>query len=520
MQRAGAALLIGLIVSGSTASRAQEVELLRFPHPYRAAVTVCSDTHTTTPEMFEAVHKLVNSRDRIAKGSPEWDLLFSDPAIRQGAKWAAGVQGFDLPLADSIWLYDPTIGVFAGFDEAAGRPIPHVHDDGRDFRDIVDGWLRRGWIDSLHTVGEGELSREAVRQGLDWLNQAPHRRIPLWVNHNLYKARSAIEPDTLSALGLVVPNLLRLVTWVGVRTPLEGFLRRVMLFPAPRPFPPTQRGLLWALSGALAATAGALVLCLGLRRLRRRRVLVGLVALLALQIGVLWSIPLRFAQGDNPGTAFYNVDLVRAEGVGFFSLNWVPAAVFDERLDLPERAWGDRDSFLRAVTLDDGSQVWMFPRSNFGKEGTGSLEGLTEAHLEELMERQRAAILYTHWMNQPVFTAAGLEGLENLRRRFRAGEIWVAPTHEIVRFELVRTFLRFEVHSEDGALEIALGPVEDPLGGSFQPDLEDLRGISFSLPRGRPLQVRLDGRVLPPDRYEVLAGDGRRILRFPLEPAS
>ena len=40
--------------------------LLKFPYPFRAAVTVCSDTHATAPESFEAVHRLVNDREMLS----------------------------------------------------------------------------------------------------------------------------------------------------------------------------------------------------------------------------------------------------------------------------------------------------------------------------------------------------------------------------------------------------------------------------------------------------------------------
>lgn len=518
-------LALGALVAAAAAAPAargaeEAASLLRFPHPYRAAVTVCSDTHATTPEKFEAVHTLVNTEQWIAEGSPTWERVFADPRIEAARRPEGGVRGFGLPLGDTIWLYGPSIGVFERFDAASGRPVPHRHGDGRDHREIVDEWMRRGWIDALHTPGNGELPREAVRAGYEWLRAEPHRRLSVMVNHNLYKARSAIEPDTRPALGLVLRNLRRVVTWGLVRTPAEDWVRETFLFPAPRRFPPSQRGWLWTLSLGLVASAGALALCLLHRPWRRRASVLGALAALGTILALLQATPLRYGLGDNPETPYYNADLAREAGFRFYALIRWPGAIFDQRLDLPEPVWGERRTFLRPVTLDDGSRVLLFPRSHFGQEGDESLAGLTAERLDELVRLERAAILYTHWMNQPVFTAAGVEGLARLDRRYEAGEIWVAPTSELLRFERVRAFLAFEAREAGGRLRLEIGEVRDPVYGAFAPELEALRGISFALRSELPVEVRLGGRRLDPSRYELLDAAGGRVLRFPLEAAA
>jgi hypothetical protein len=509
-------LLVALVLWSTTAtaesSARPEVELLRFPHPYRAALTVCSDTHSASPERFEAVHKLVNTEEWIAKGSSEWNRLFDDPAIERDPRWAAGVRGFGLRMGDSIWLYDPRIGVFERFDEVSGRAVPHRHEDGRDHREIVDSWFRRGWVDVLHTAGEGDLPREAVRQGLAWLSEAPHRRVSVWVNHGM-PTLNAIEPDVWPAFALVVPNLGRLVTWGLVRTPAKDFVRARVLFPAPRAFPPDQRGLLWSLSIALVLGAASLGTCLVVRRLRRKALVLGSLVLLGATLSALRWIPLRHAQGDNPGSRYYNADLVKGAGIRFFSLIRAPDAIYDQQVDLPEIEWNGRRTFLRQVRLDDGTQTLMFPRVHFGWEGDQSLE-LTEERLDRLVAQRRASILYTHWLNVPVFTAEALEGLANLRRRYDAGEIWVAPTSELVRFEFVRTFLRYDVRREGETLVLDLGLLEDPIDGARRPRPEELAGISFAIRGHPPVQPRLGGEPLPDGDFDVIATGDETVVRI------
>ena len=140
----GAAKPANAASESESATRSQSyVRLLRLPYPYTVAVTVASDTHYTSVEGFEGVHKLVNSHSRIQRGSKTWKLLFGDPEIEKRDAWRNGIDGFGLPIADSCWLYDPRIGVFAGYDEETEKPITHSH-KGEDFRDIVDRWRRNG----------------------------------------------------------------------------------------------------------------------------------------------------------------------------------------------------------------------------------------------------------------------------------------------------------------------------------------------------------------------------------------
>ena len=133
--------------------------LLKFPYPYKAAVTVCSDTHAMPLESFEAVHRLVNTRETILPGTDDWTRLFLDPEIPR--LWPDGVPGFALPIADTFWLYDHRIGVFERFDEESGQPVPN-RARGFDWPKIIDRWLELGWVDTLHTPGQGPITREAT----------------------------------------------------------------------------------------------------------------------------------------------------------------------------------------------------------------------------------------------------------------------------------------------------------------------------------------------------------------------
>ena len=77
---------------------------------------MASDTHSTSVELFEGVHTLINTESRISRNSKLWTMLFSDPEIDKRESWREGIDGFGLPFGDTIFLYQESLGVFEGFD--------------------------------------------------------------------------------------------------------------------------------------------------------------------------------------------------------------------------------------------------------------------------------------------------------------------------------------------------------------------------------------------------------------------
>jgi len=500
-----------------------DIRLLKYPYPYRAALTVCSDTHGVPVEQFEAVHALINSRERIKRGSEAWQYLFGDPEIDKRADWRDGIDGFGLPFGDTMWLYDPNIGVFAGFDEKTAQPVPHAY-KGRDFRDIIDEWLRRGWVDSLHTPGTGHIPREAAAAGLKWLQERPHRRLKVWVNHSLSSTPTCIGPDQ-PALRPVIKDIIKCGTAVMCRVGLESLARKIALRPYPKGWPAGQRAACWVLSILLVGSGMWLFLSLVIKRLRKRvSFIVGGLVLVGV-LGVLSLMPLRRALGDNPDSPLYHADLVRQAGFRYY---WLMASlpgqyrtlVF-ESLVLPERSCGGgRPSCLRVVKVDDGSSCLTFGRnSKRSYHVEKSLELFTEENLEGLCKKQGTCIIYVHWAVRPktIFTAEALDNLARLRRFNDADRIWLARTSEILHFTFVRAFLEYRVHRDQGRRIIEIVRVNDPTGEAFSPTLEDLRGISFDCPTDEPIEVRLAGEPLGKDALDILTREGRQIVRFPLK---
>jgi len=494
-----------------------EIRLLKLPYPYRAALTVCSDTHATPVPTFEAVHTLINTRQVIERGSDAWSRLFQDRAIDEREAWSQGIQGFGLPIADTMWLYSPQIGVFETFDESQGQPVPHSF-EGQDFREIVDQWLRRGWVDALHTPGPGSISRKATAAGLEWLRRRPHGQLKVWVNHSLDKTPTCLEPDEAALLPVVkniVKSLMMPLSWVGL-----GFLgSRLFQQPKPRKFPAQQRGLLWLLSLVCGGSIAWLLLSVIAGSVRGPLNVAVSSAVFAASVIALGQMRLSYGQGDNPGSPYYNADLVRDFGFRYFWLiNSLPGyqTHVSDGLALPEQSSGGRPSCLRLVRLDDGERVLAFGRVyKKSVNAWASIELVTPEALDKLCAEQGTSILYTHWTHYPqwVFGARALDSLEHLRRYHDDGRVWVAPISAILHYTFVRAFLRYSVRLENGTRIVDIAGVEDPVEGLFVPTLEDLRGISFACSPG-PTEFWLHGKAVDKNALDVVPSGDAVIARF------
>ena len=520
----------GSFAAPATGSRGvSEARMLDFPYPFRAALTVASDTHAGGAAIFEAVHTLINTEDLIRPASPQWTLLFRDPRIGRRPAWRDGIRGFGLPIADSFWLYDPSLGVFDSFDAGRNEPVHHSY-LGVDFQTIVDSWIARGWADTLHTPGPGDIPREATRVGLQWLAHRPGRPIRVWSDHSYMSTPCCLTPAKARALVVLARTALRsgLAIVSRLREPRSDVRRTAR--PALPVLPRGQAVPLYGLVVLFACGAGVCCVTFVTRPARWRAMVASTGALLGLILLFLYAMPLSLAQGSLPNDRYYCADLVRAAGIRYY---WLlldePGyhAEIPDRLSISEAGGGTAPGLLHIVGLGDGSRVLAFNRTYLGTSGLQSLHLLTEPALEHLLATHGTAILYTHWTNhaQDVFDLEALENLERLGRYYREGRIWVAPTSEILRLHWLRSFLRYESHREGSRMVLRIGDIEDPVNGTLTPTVDDLRDVSFQWATTAPVEVRLAGQSIDPSHLLVRRLEGMQVISItdpgsPARPAA
>lgn len=426
-------------------------ELLKFPHPYEAAVTVASDIDNASCDRFEAVHALLCGREVVRPGSRAWQTL----GLSEASTWydasAGGVPGLGLDFADSFFLVADDVSMGMYRRDPAGGFAPDTR-DGRDAREAIRGWLKAGAIDSFHALLD--LTRDEALPLLEdfhaWCEREGVAWPRVWLNHSLSVTPTGLCPRALR------PN------------------RAVRL----------ARHLARAAVGPLFG--------------RRRR---------PLRYAFAWY------DGATPGSPHYINDVLRAHGLRYVWLN--SGDVLPNAVALPEHSCGGRPSILDIVTMDDGVRYYHFARCYGRPAGAPATAGLalrraadtidtsclfTEENLEVLCRQGGTCILFTHWTLKRSFPVQDETiGRFALVRRYRdAGRVWVAPLARLLEWTRLRAFLRYEVRDVAGRTVIDIAGVDDPVLGRQTLGPEECGGLAFRLPpAARGVAVCIGGKALP-----------------------
>ena len=121
--------------------------LRRFPYPYRAALAICSDIDgTSTTEEFLEIQRFLNTKKTTSMG-----------------------EGVELEIDNCLFFYDK------------GDTLSYFGSDARTRSAMVD-LIHAGYIDCLHTYGDGTTTREQVARSLDELVKADCK-LDVWTNH-------------------------------------------------------------------------------------------------------------------------------------------------------------------------------------------------------------------------------------------------------------------------------------------------------------------------------------------------
>jgi hypothetical protein len=140
------------------------VRLREFPYPFKCALAIASDIDYCSLEDFEEIHRFLNTTQMTSMGP-----------------------GLGLDIGDSMWMYD-----LADLDPTEGFPPSMSYWKGvtpgqAKHSEQIQDYVRKGWIDSLHTYGnfsrkEGQFTRQLAKAALDELS-AKHLRLDTWLDH-------------------------------------------------------------------------------------------------------------------------------------------------------------------------------------------------------------------------------------------------------------------------------------------------------------------------------------------------
>ena len=157
------------------------VRLRKFPFPYKAAFTICSDIDGTSFENFLEIHRFLNSAQSTSLG-----------------------KGLGLEIGDSFWFYSKFGSpdhAFAYFDEANHHPSPCA--------EVMRELMRAGFLDVMHSYGnfsdsrgvkQPTFSRALADKAMNELAKIGVK-IRTWVNHGNHFNIQNVGGDFVGALG-------------------------------------------------------------------------------------------------------------------------------------------------------------------------------------------------------------------------------------------------------------------------------------------------------------------------------
>jgi len=178
-----------------------KVALRKFPYPYKAAMTLCSDIDgTTTKEEFLEIQKFLNTKEETSMGD-----------------------GVGLEIGNSFMMYAPPTCAFSYFSGNPGNAR------------IIKKFIKTGYIDFLHSYGEKtDFTRKDAIKAIEELNNN-QCKVDVWVDHaktpdNLGDDRTfglgdhpgsiAYHSDLTLAYGIKFVWLGRITTVIGQSVPI------------------------------------------------------------------------------------------------------------------------------------------------------------------------------------------------------------------------------------------------------------------------------------------------------------
>lgn len=402
---------VRILKAGPSPREQQGVRIRLFPYPYRAALAVCSDIDDTTPELFTAVHRLLNSQEESEFGP-----------------------GLGLEIADSLYVWSNKPNVLGLLD---------YNDEPTHQAEALAGLCQRGWIDSLHAIGDYNSSpgfkRSRARTAYKALEEFGIR-LKIWINHgnsnntqNFYArlgpSFAGDDPGSASCHHDLAADYGISYYWWHELTNLP-------------------------LSAAQP------------NRIR---------------------LNARLLSNSSKNAAkrlLGNSDMIR------------PSASFRElALPLELRDGGRIWAFTRYSSHPEG--VWTRP-------GRNTLRfQLSGSFLDRLVRWGGYALVYTHlgqpqWDGEsPLFEDADFQALSRLKQKQDEGLVLVATTSRLLEWWILNRFLDWSVESAgDGSKIIRIHGVDDPVTGFREVEESELRGLAFYVEEPGGVRVELKGKLL------------------------
>ncbi len=384
---------LGKEAARPTSASVDGVTLRRFPFPYKAALTICSDIDDTkTVERFVGIQNFLNVTEDTGMGP-----------------------GLGLEIGNTFFPYTP--------DDSFGYFSSRSTD-----RQVIETLIKAGYIDCIHSYGDGATSRADALRALEAFEQSGSK-VDIWIDHS--HAPTNFGKDTTPGEGDVKGSPLYhadATMAYGIKFVWKG--RGSSIVAQDVPLTPAS---FWRVFDAA----------------HPRETLMS-IAKEAAKLALAYTGNERFA--IHKGNPLMHIAHL-ADGTPVYEFNRC-------------------------------NPYWQ--GQSYGHNSYGLAYVLREKVLRDLIRLKGYMIVYTHigfGSEQPPYlpedTRAALRGLAAAYRR---GDIYITTTSRLLHYYFNHRYLQWSARRENGSVRIVIDAVEDPLNGRHVPTVEELQGITFYVP--------------------------------------
>jgi len=394
------------------------ISLRKFPYPFCAAATICSDIDDCSRQAFIDIHRILNVE-------------------------------LKLPIADS----------FFG-QKSWPWQMAYYENDGQTLTadaTFLDQAIDNGLIDSIHTWGDFQevqpnpkKLRALASKISDRLIENSHK-ISVWIHHgtlpNYQNIGSRIYPECSGDDPHSPFYTTDYMSKIGVKFCWTGELVNFLLSDQLSAFNPIS-----IRRSAVNALKNIVKQCIG--RSTRKRSWMMLQEL---------CVPkqLRDNQRILSFSRFFHhpdgMDTVASRSTFRYCLS---------------------PNILNQLTEVQGYLV-CYTHLAFPRHWDGDM--FADMKVLEDLERDGYLSLYTPSEQSACgyFSKPDLAALKDLARRCQGGKIWVAPTGKLLTYWMVQRYLKWRLEEKDNHFTIHLDQLDDPTTGPRQPEKEELAGLCF-----------------------------------------
>jgi len=414
-------------VSTSPSSEGQMVTLRKFPYPFRAALTICSDIDgTTTLDRFLAIQNFLNKK-----------------------RWTTLGDGIGLEIGNSFFPYT-TDDSFAFFSSR------------KSDQELIITLIKSGYIDCLHSYGDGATSRDQMERALE-IFERNDCRLDVWTDHS--RAPSNFGKDT---------------------TPGEGDVPGSSFYHADITLRYGIR-FIWKGRGSSIIGHGVPFSLDSFRRLFDRK------------------YPAR--TGVNIARELMKIALANLGNKRF--------AIHRGNRLLRVAHLGDGQ---RAFEFQRCNNHWQ--GLSYGHNIEGLAYVIRPKALMDLMKAGGTMIIYTHLgvgpNDPPYIPQKTKEALIGLSNAYYAGNIYVTTTSRLLNYSVNRDYLNwsYEMPDHDFAC-ISINGVDDPISGFRKLSREEAQGITFYIPDRQKVKILLAGEEVTSVQRNLADHTGRESVSIP-----